>query len=65
MPMTHWQLGHHQQARALFEAAVQWMDENAPYSEDLLAFRAEAAELLGHNDAHVELVLPPQVVAAE
>jgi serine/threonine protein kinase/tetratricopeptide (TPR) repeat protein len=47
LAMDHWQLGDKDQARSWFRKAVEWMDKHEPRDEDLLRFRAEAAELLG------------------
>ena len=44
--MAHWQLDEKEQARKWYGQAVQWMDKNKPQDEELLRFRAEAAELL-------------------
>jgi hypothetical protein len=49
--MAHWRLGDKEQARKWYGRAVQWMEKNQlPREElrqELLRFRAEAAELLG------------------
>ena len=45
--MAHRQLGHQEEAGKWFDEAVKWMDKNMPKDEELLRFRAEAAELLG------------------
>jgi serine/threonine protein kinase len=45
--MATWQMGNKQQARALYEDAVQWMAKHKPHDYDLRRFRAEAAALLG------------------
>jgi serine/threonine protein kinase/Flp pilus assembly protein TadD len=47
LAMAHWQLDHKDGARQWYDKAVEWMDKNAPKNEELLRFRAEAAELLG------------------
>ena len=47
LAMAHWQLGHNDEARTSYDKAVEWMDKNQPKNEELLRFRAEAAELLG------------------
>jgi tetratricopeptide (TPR) repeat protein len=47
LAMAHWQLGHKDEARTWYDKAVQWMEKNKPKDEELLRFRAEAAELLG------------------
>ena len=44
--MAHWQLGHKEEARKWYDQAVGWMETNNPRNEELLRFRAEAAELL-------------------
>jgi serine/threonine protein kinase/uncharacterized protein HemY len=50
LAMAHWQLGHKDDARVWYEKSVNWMDKNQPKNEELLRFRAEAAELLGISD---------------
>ena len=47
LAMAHWQLGEKEHARKEYEQAVSWMEKNRPRDEELLRFRAEAAELLG------------------
>ena len=47
LAMAHWQLGHKDEARKLYDQAVQWMEKNRPTDEELRRFRAEAADLLG------------------
>jgi tetratricopeptide (TPR) repeat protein len=47
LAMAHWQLDHKDEARQWYDKAVEWMDKNNPKNEELLRFRAEAAELLG------------------
>ena len=47
LAMAHWQLGHKDEARTWYDKAVEWMEKNEPKNEELLRFRAEAAELLG------------------
>jgi tetratricopeptide (TPR) repeat protein len=44
--MTHWQLGHKEDARRWYDKAVAWMNEHLPASYDSRRFRAEAEELL-------------------
>ncbi len=46
LAMAHWQLGEEKKAREFFDRALQWMDKHQPTNEELLRFRAEAAELL-------------------
>jgi serine/threonine protein kinase/Flp pilus assembly protein TadD len=46
LAMAHWQLSNKDEARKLYDQAVQWMDENDAKNEELHRFRAEAAELL-------------------
>ena len=50
LAMAHWQLGHKDEARKWYDKAVEWMDKNQPKNEELLRFRAEAAELLGISE---------------
>jgi len=45
--MAYWKLGNKKQGRLWYDKALEWMDENAPYSLDLRHLRAEAAEVLG------------------
>jgi serine/threonine protein kinase/Tfp pilus assembly protein PilF len=47
LAMAHWQLDHKDEARQWYDKAVEWMDKNQPKDEELIRFRAEAAELLG------------------
>ena len=42
-----WQSGDKEQARKWHDRAVEWMDKNKVEDQELLGFRAEAAELLG------------------
>ena len=46
LAMAHWQLGEKDKAVEWFDKAVEWMDKNQSNNEELLRFRAEAAELL-------------------
>lgn len=45
--MAYWQIGRHDEARMWYDKATEWMDQNQPDNEELLRFRAEAAQLLG------------------
>jgi WD40 repeat protein len=47
LAMSHWQLGNHEEAQKWYKKAVEWTDKHEPDDEELRAFRAEAAELLG------------------
>jgi serine/threonine protein kinase/Tfp pilus assembly protein PilF len=47
LAMANWQLDEREQARHWYDQAVQWMDKNNPYEENLCRFRAEASALLG------------------
>ena len=47
LAMAHGRLGDQNKAREFYDRAVQWMDKNQPSNEELLRFRAEAADLLG------------------
>jgi tetratricopeptide (TPR) repeat protein len=47
LAMAHWQLGDKEQARQLYNQAVEWLEKNQPRDpEELRRFRAEAAALL-------------------
>jgi tetratricopeptide (TPR) repeat protein len=46
LAMAHWQLGEKDRAGNYYREAVQWMEKNQPKNEELIRFRAEAAELL-------------------
>ena len=50
LAMASWQLDQKEEARKWFDQAIEWMDKNEPNNEELLRFRAEAAELLGIHD---------------
>jgi Flp pilus assembly protein TadD len=56
LAMAHWQLKNQDEARRWYDKAVAWVDKNQPKDEELLRFRAEAAQLLG-----VAEQLPPPV----
>jgi tetratricopeptide (TPR) repeat protein len=45
LAMAQWNLGNSDEARQWYDKASAWMEKNKP-TEDLLRFRAEAAELL-------------------
>jgi tetratricopeptide (TPR) repeat protein len=47
LAMAHWQLSNRDEAQQWYDKAVEWMEKRQPDSEDLVRFRAEAAELLG------------------
>ncbi|HUG66549.1 MAG TPA: protein kinase [Pirellulaceae bacterium] len=47
LAMSHWQIEQKEEARKWYDEAVEWMEKNNPANEELLRFRAEAAELLG------------------
>ena len=49
--MAHWQLGDEHQALELFGRGVVWIEENSPVEDRHARYRAEAAELLGVEDA--------------
>ena len=53
LAMAHWQLGEKEKARDWYDKAATWMDGNIHYHEELVRFRAEAAELLGVEVATV------------
>jgi tetratricopeptide (TPR) repeat protein len=46
LAMAHQRLGDHDEAKAYFERAVQWMDKHTPHDDQLRRFRAEAETLL-------------------
>jgi tetratricopeptide (TPR) repeat protein len=46
LAMTHWQLGHKEEARQWYDKAVAWMEKNRPQDTEFLQFRGEAAQLL-------------------
>jgi tetratricopeptide (TPR) repeat protein len=48
--MARWQLSEKEQARTWYDRAVQWMEKHQPQNEELIRFRAEAAELLNVAD---------------
>jgi tetratricopeptide (TPR) repeat protein len=50
LAMSRWQLGEYDDCKELFDVAVESMDATRPDDIQLLAFRAEAAELLQIND---------------
>jgi tetratricopeptide (TPR) repeat protein len=47
LAMARWKSGEREEARRLFDEAVRWMEKKEPNDDDLLRFRAEAAQLLG------------------
>jgi WD40 repeat protein/Tfp pilus assembly protein PilF len=47
LAMTNQKLNRAQEARKLYDQAVQWMEKNEPQHEELLRFRAEAKDTLG------------------
>jgi tetratricopeptide (TPR) repeat protein len=47
LAMAESKRGNHDAAREWYDKAVKWMEENAPENEELIRFRAEAAEVLG------------------
>jgi tetratricopeptide (TPR) repeat protein len=51
LAMAHWQLRNEDEARKWYDQAVQWMEKNQRPDDELPRFRAEAAALLGINDA--------------
>jgi tetratricopeptide (TPR) repeat protein/tRNA A-37 threonylcarbamoyl transferase component Bud32 len=46
LAMAHWQLGHRDEARKLYDRAARWMARNGVTNEQLLGFQAEAAGVL-------------------
>src|SRR5262249_21424523 len=59
LAMAHWRLGEEGKARAWYDRAVRWMDENQRANEELRRFRAEAAGLLGVRGRKDSPLLPP------
>src|SRR5262245_63888296 len=51
LAVAQWQLGEKEQARKRVHQAVLWMDKNQPQDAELRCFRAEAAALLGLQNA--------------
>jgi tetratricopeptide (TPR) repeat protein len=47
LAMAHWRMDRQEEARKWYDQAVQWMQKNRPTDEELIRFRAEAADLLG------------------
>ena len=47
LAMADWKLGNKDAARVWYDKALEWMEKNDPANEELIRFRAEAAELLG------------------
>jgi hypothetical protein len=47
LAMAHERLGDKSQARKWHDRAIQWMEKNKVEDQELSAFRAESAELLG------------------
>jgi tetratricopeptide (TPR) repeat protein len=52
-------LGNKIEARAWYDKAVEWMDKSQPKNEELLRFRAEAAELLDITESEPESASTP------
>jgi tetratricopeptide (TPR) repeat protein len=50
LAMAEWQLGNKDAARDWYKKAVEWMEKNGAANEELVRFRAEAAEFLGVNE---------------
>jgi superkiller protein 3 len=50
LAMAQWQLGNKDAARDSYGKAIRWMEKHAAHDDELVRFRAEAAELLGVND---------------
>jgi Flp pilus assembly protein TadD len=54
LAMAHWQLGNNDEAQQWYDKALEWMETNKPDDEELVRFRAEAAELLGITETPAE-----------
>jgi serine/threonine protein kinase len=51
LAMAHWRLGDERQGREWYDKAVAWLNRTVVRNQDLLRYRAEAAELLGIKDS--------------
>ena len=51
LAMAQWQLNEKDKARAWYDQAITWMDKHNSQDKELKRFRAEAAALLGIEDA--------------
>jgi eukaryotic-like serine/threonine-protein kinase len=47
LAMAHWQLNHSDQARKWYDKSIEWMDKNAPNTDELHRIRPEGPERLG------------------
>jgi tetratricopeptide (TPR) repeat protein len=52
LAMSHWRLGHRDEARAWFDRAVNWMDKHQPHNNELRRFRSEAKTMLAEAGKH-------------
>jgi tetratricopeptide (TPR) repeat protein len=59
LAMAHRQLDEKVKAHKWHHQAVEWMEKHQPQNEELLRFRAEAAELLGVEDESKTDEVPP------
>ena len=50
LAMAHWQKGNREEAQALYQKSVAWMDEHKPEDAELKGFRNEATELMDYSD---------------
>jgi tetratricopeptide (TPR) repeat protein len=64
LAMAEWQLGNKDAARKWYDKAIDWMDNNDPTNEELIRFRAEAAELLSGSQPAADRS-PPVVEATQ
>jgi tetratricopeptide (TPR) repeat protein len=51
LAMAHWQLDQHELARAWYDKAVQWIEQNQPASDELLRLRVVATGMIGTSNA--------------
>jgi eukaryotic-like serine/threonine-protein kinase len=51
LAMAHWQLLHAQQAREWYDKGIGWMNKNQVQNQELVRYRAEAANLLNILDS--------------
>jgi tetratricopeptide (TPR) repeat protein len=51
LAMAHWQLDQHELARAWYDKAVQWIEQNQSASDELLRLRVVATGVIGTSNA--------------
>jgi serine/threonine protein kinase len=61
LSLSRWQLGERDEARHLYDRAVEWMEKNRSKDQELRRFRAEATNMLHVEDrAPTETEKPPR-----